>query len=94
MSASALLAHLLPSDTVTAEDESPSSIELETASALPNARTYCQEQGFDWGTYSDSKGISGDTLSITCYPEEDGSWTTYYFDLNMSVIDKEVTTTQ
>lgn len=72
----------------------PDEVVIETPNQLPNADDYCQKQGFDFGLYGGSKGIEGDTLSITCYPEEDGSHTSYYFDLNMSKIDTEVTTTR
>lgn len=64
---------------------------IETDGQLPHAREFCQEQGFDWGAYSGSTGTEGDTIAISCYPEEDGFWTTYYFDLNMTQVGKEVT---
>jgi hypothetical protein len=77
-------------DTLAGSDE----VVIETPNQLPDAENYCQKQGFDFGLYGGSNGIQGDTLSITCYPEEDGSHTTYYFDLNMTKIDTEVTTTR
>ena len=61
---------------------------------LPNADTYCEDWGFDPGTYGGPKMIEPDMLSITCHPEQDGTWTTYYFNLNMERIDTKTTTTR
>lgn len=70
----------------------PEQVVLQSDTRLPNAETYCQKQGFDWGTYTGGTSIEPDELGIVCHPEEDGTWTTYYFDLNMTQIDKQVTT--
>ena len=59
---------------------------------LPDATEYCNDLGYgSHGRYGSGKIGSSDTLSITCHPEEDGTWTSYYFDLNMTLVDSEET---
>lgn len=62
---------------------------IKTDAKLTDARDYCQHRGFDWGLYTGGPGISGKKLGITCHPEKDGSYTKFYFDLNMTQIGKE-----
>ena len=59
---------------------------------LPHAGDYCRAHGFEWGKYTSGKGIREDSIAIVCHPEQDDTWTRYYFDLNMNRVDTEVMT--
>jgi hypothetical protein len=69
----------------------PAPVSTERDTQLMDAEAYCKARGFDWRNYVGPNSTQSGQLSITCYPESGDSWTTYYFNLNMTKIDAEVT---